>query len=81
MAKERRLRELGFEIRDAEREMDDELEKLRQRKYRSANNLAGATWESSISQERCRQPPANTWPASMRCAARRPAFRPVADHG
>jgi hypothetical protein len=51
MAKERRIRELGFEIRDAEREMDDELEKLRQRKYRSANNLAGATWESSISQE------------------------------
>lgn len=51
MAKDRRIRELGFEIRDAEREMDDELEKLRQRKYRSANNLAGATWESSISQE------------------------------
>lgn len=51
MAKERRIRELGYEIRDAEREMEDELEMLKRRKYLANNNLAGATWESSISQE------------------------------
>lgn len=51
MARDRRIRELGYEIRDAEREMDDELEKLRRRKGYANNNLAGATWESSISQE------------------------------
>ncbi len=51
MTKDRRIRELEFEIRDAERQLDDELDQLRRRKGRANNNLAGATWEGSISQE------------------------------
>lgn len=51
MARERRLRELEFEIRDAERQLEDDLDQLKRRKTYANNNLAGATWEGSISQE------------------------------
>ncbi|MBN8516643.1 MAG: DUF4124 domain-containing protein [Candidatus Accumulibacter sp.] len=51
MAKERRMRDLEYEIRDTERAHDDDLARLRDKKRYSANNLAGATWEESISQE------------------------------
>ncbi len=55
---ERKQRELAYAIRDAEREvdayqaqMDRELAALQQKKILAANNLAGATWEQSISTE------------------------------
>jgi hypothetical protein len=51
MARERRIRTLEFEIRDAERELENELYALRAKKDYARNNLAGATWEGSISQE------------------------------
>lgn len=51
MAKERRIRDLEYELRNAERAHDEELDRLRQRKTWANNNLAGATWEGSISQE------------------------------
>jgi hypothetical protein len=51
MARERRIRAMVFEIRDAEREMDDELDMLKRRQASAANNLAGATWISGIAQE------------------------------
>lgn len=51
MARERRIRELEFEIRDAERQLEDDLGQLKRRKAYANNNLAGAIWEGSISQE------------------------------
>lgn len=51
MARQRRIRELQYEIRNAEADMDAELDGLRARQGRAANNLAGATWLASISQE------------------------------
>lgn len=51
MTRQRRIRELEYEIRDAEDDMDAELDALRARQGRAANNLAGATWLAGISQE------------------------------
>ncbi len=58
MQRDRRLREIGFEIADAERAirnhnegLDAELAALRNKKRYANNNLAGATWEQSISAE------------------------------
>ncbi len=58
MEKSRKSREVEFqikvserEIRDLEREQERELEALREKKAYARNNLAGATWEQSISTE------------------------------
>lgn len=51
MARQRRARELEYEIRDAEKDMDAELDTLKRKKAYAGNGLAGATWEASISQE------------------------------
>ncbi len=51
MARERRIREVEYELRDAERELDDDLNRLRRRQGTAANNLAGATWIGGIAQE------------------------------
>ncbi len=51
MARDRRIREVEFELRDAERQLDDDLDRLRRRQGSAANNLAGATWIGGISQE------------------------------
>jgi len=51
MAKERRIRQLEFDIRDAERQLDADLDVLRRRQGQAANNLAGATWIGGIAQE------------------------------
>jgi hypothetical protein len=58
MALERRRREIAYEIeklesdiRGFERSRDAELRALRARKIAANNNLAGATWEQSISTE------------------------------
>jgi len=58
MQKERRLRELDHEIKIVENDirtdyedLDAELAVLRDRKSYANNNLAGATWEGSISSE------------------------------
>ena len=58
MEGERKQRELAYAIRDAEREvdayqsqMDRDLAALQQKKVLAKNNLAGATWEQSISTE------------------------------
>ena len=58
MQRERRLREMSYDIADAEREiklletaMETELASLNEKKGRANNNLAGATWEQSISSE------------------------------
>lgn len=58
MARERRVRELQFEIRDTELRIDDrsaemkrELQRLRQQKSKATNTLAGATFQQSISTE------------------------------
>ncbi len=52
------IRQLGWKIRDKEAEirrlrksMDAEVNALAAKKSRAANNLAGATWEQSISSE------------------------------
>ena len=53
-----RLREIGRETKKLEKqisnyqkEMDSEIRRLREKKMYAANNLAGATWEESISTE------------------------------
>ncbi len=58
MEKERKLTEIDREIRQLEgqildhrRAMNDEMNRLQQRKQLANNNLAGATWEQSISDE------------------------------
>lgn len=51
MSKQRRIRELQYEIRDAENDMDEEIDRLRARQGQASNNLAGATWLAGISQE------------------------------
>jgi hypothetical protein len=58
MVRERRVRELSASIGEVERAierrnaaMNAELEALRQKKGYARNNLAGATWENSISTE------------------------------
>ena len=51
MTRQRRIREIEYEIRNAENDMDAELEGLRRKKGNANNNLAGATWLTSISQE------------------------------
>lgn len=58
MEKSRKSREIEFqiktserEIRDLEREQERELEELREKKGYARNNLAGATWQQSISSE------------------------------
>ena len=56
--KSNRLREIGRETKKLEKEignyqkeMDSEIQRLRDKKTYAANNLAGATWEESISTE------------------------------
>jgi len=56
--KSNRLREIDREIKKLEKEisrhqdeMDYEIQRLRDKKMYAANNLAGATWEESISTE------------------------------
>lgn len=56
--RDRIRRDLGFQIRDAERQidilqsrMDKEISALQRKKQSASNNLAGATWEESISSE------------------------------
>jgi hypothetical protein len=58
MELERRQREIAYAIRDSEQEidgyrtqMDRELAALQYKKSQANNNLAGATWEQSISTE------------------------------
>lgn len=58
MERERKIRTLRDDIAHAERatlvragQMEAELEALRQKKYYARQNLAGATWEQSISTE------------------------------
>lgn len=51
MVRERRIRELEFEIRDTERQLENDLDQLKRRKAYANNNLAGAIWEGSLSQE------------------------------
>jgi len=58
MERERKLKEIDREIGDAEgliadyrQAMSNELSALQQKKQRANNNLAGATWEQSISAE------------------------------
>jgi predicted RNase H-like nuclease (RuvC/YqgF family) len=58
MEVERKQREIGYDIRDLERDIDRyqsamerELAALERKKSRANNNLAGATWEQSISTE------------------------------
>lgn len=58
MKADNRKREIDYQIERLEqdiaryqRDMDSELAELRNRKGHAGNNLAGATWEQSISQE------------------------------
>lgn len=58
LERDRRVRETEHELRDIrdrivteQAEMDRELAALRLQKTRANNNLAGATWEKSISEE------------------------------
>lgn len=58
MELDRRQREIAYAIRDSEQEidgyraqMDRELAALQYKKSQANNNLAGATWEQSISTE------------------------------
>jgi hypothetical protein len=57
-AEERRLLEIDREITQSQdriasyrQEMSDQMDALRRRKHTASNNLAGATWEQSISEE------------------------------
>ncbi|WP_020409677.1 DUF4124 domain-containing protein [Hahella ganghwensis] len=45
------IKELETQIADDQKKMDLELDNLREQKKYAANNLAGATWEESISTE------------------------------
>ncbi len=47
----RNIRDAEDEIASLQRAMDDEHRALKQKKRRASNNLAGATWEESISTE------------------------------
>jgi len=58
MERERRVRELEYEIQrrrskivDEQAAMEREVATLREKKTHANNNLAGATWEKSISEE------------------------------
>jgi short-subunit dehydrogenase involved in D-alanine esterification of teichoic acids len=58
MTKDRQTRELKYQIQQTEdavssrnSRMNTEIEALRNQKLRASNNLAGATWEQSISTE------------------------------
>ena len=58
MARERQIREANYEIENLERrianrseQMTREMDSLRAQKSRANNNLAGATWEQSLSTE------------------------------
>lgn len=58
MERDRKRRDLDWDIQALEREMDADVERmqsemarLKASKSRANNNLAGATWEASISQE------------------------------
>ena len=58
MAQERQIREIGYDIESAagtirtlQRQRDIEVAQLRRKKDSANNNLAGATWENSITQE------------------------------
>jgi len=58
MASARRVKEIDREINDhrerivyLQQRMRSEIAQLREKKYYANNNLAGATWEQSISQE------------------------------
>jgi hypothetical protein len=55
---ERRVTEIGYEIKASERRIEDARERMdaeiataRESKRRANNNLAGATWEQSLSAE------------------------------
>lgn len=48
---EKELDKIDKKITDLERGMNTQLAKLRLKKTRARNNLAGATWENSISEE------------------------------
>ncbi len=47
----RETKKLEKEISNYQKEMDSEIRRLRDKKLYAANNLAGATWEESISTE------------------------------
>jgi hypothetical protein len=56
MARDRRLREINYQLRDYDaeinryqQELEAELGALERKKLYAKNNLAGATWEQSIS--------------------------------
>lgn len=48
---DREIREIEYEIENDQKSMDRELTELKGKKGRANNNLAGATWEQSISTE------------------------------
>lgn len=48
---DREIRDIEYEIEKDQLEMERELTSLQQKKARANNNLAGATWEQSISTE------------------------------
>ncbi|MBV1920419.1 MAG: DUF4124 domain-containing protein [Pseudomonadales bacterium] len=48
---DRETKKLEKEISNYQKEMDSEIRRLRNKKQYAANNLAGATWEESISTE------------------------------
>ena len=48
---DREIKKREEDIKNYQKEMDSELSRLRSRKDHAANNLAGATWEGSISTE------------------------------
>ena len=49
--KETKIKRLEDDIKSLQKKMDIELNALRRKKLRAANNQAGATWEESISTE------------------------------
>ena len=58
MARDRQIREANYEIENLERRIANrseqitrEMDALRAQKARASNNLAGATWEQSLSTE------------------------------
>jgi hypothetical protein len=58
LTRERRVRELEFQVRDKEAaiagnqaQLDANLQRLKDRKNAANNNLAGAVWEQSLSSE------------------------------